>query len=384
MDDLSNELYYYQRHKRLAVSGLQFLIVRHLTLLFSVELIESLLLVIKDDHEFVKELVAEAQLSTFVKHFMNPASNVVLMMSLANWLNCIIDSYEASPLSDLDIKLIAQLIEDGVELKRDWLFHGLNRCLGNNLECAYVEQLLGDELKDTPTVIYKITPTNKFNLELQHDKHRVLLQCCLVDVFTNLIISIPSTLHSFNNKPDAFKNLVFAIGRSQECLLLSPRSPITHLFSQFISSLIRFIHLIWEMSTLSDNAGPQLTKDSSHGLVISLARVAFSTTGTSRQAAEFLLSIREHDSTTPVFNKWAEDRALQLSHVDIDVTRATRENVMSIVQAQMGFSNGIEFAYDDDVVECARDVLEKCTTMDEADALYLAMNITTVDEEMSG
>jgi DNA damage checkpoint protein LCD1 len=380
----------YARRKRLGVSGIQFEMLDHLIMVFACDITESLLIIGAEDHGFIRDLVNTVDLLSFVKHAMNSSSNANVMLSVANWIICIMESFEESPLSDTDVKLISQLIETGVDMKQGWLFHGLNRFLGNNIDNQHIESLVGDELKDTPSVIYAFNLKDyRSQLKSKHESHELQLQLILVDILTKLVITIPSSIYQFNNRPDIFKSLVFAIGISQEMIHIGPRTPTTHIRSSFISSLIRFIHLIWEVSTMEGGASPAITKDSSHELMIVLARVAFSNSGAIREAAEFLLSVREQDTRTPVFNRWAERRALDLSHIDIarEDKSDDKDKIMQIVHAQMGFSNGLEFAYDDDVVECARDVLEKCTTMEEADALYMAMNTvdqSSNDQEMTG
>lgn len=375
---------HYARHKRLGVAGIQFEMVDHFILVFACNIVESLLMICAEDHEFVKEVVEKASLLAFVKHAMNSSSNANVMMSVANWLICLIEAYGEFPLSGLDIKLMAQVVETSVEQQRGWLFHGLNNLVGGAAESVYLESLVGETLKSTPAVIYKLSNIDDFQLELQHEMHTLQLQMLLVNVFTKMVIFIPSSIRCFNSRPEIFKCLVFAIGISQETIQTAPRTPTTHERSAFISSLIRLIHMIWEVTAIEGGSSPAISKDTSHELVITLARVAFSNTATSRDAAEFLLSVRGDDAFIPVFNRWAEERALELAHIDLAQKKVDdKDKVLAIVHAQMGFSNGVEFAYDDDVVECARDVLEKCTTMDEAEALYMAMNIMeTQDDEM--
>lgn len=380
----------YIRHKRVGVSGVQFEMVDHFIMVFTCDLIESLLMISMNDHEHVRNVVKSAGLLKFMNHAMNQGSNLNIVMSVCNWLTCIVEAYngQQSPLSEHDIKHLTQIVENGVAMRQNWLFHGLNRIIGNNFESQQLEALLGTGVTDCPQVIYSLTPVNQFPLELKHEKHLLQVQSLIVSLFTKLIVLTPNSITHFNDRPDIFRSLVFSIGILQERIHAIPRSPTTHMRSGLISSLIRLIHLIWEVTTSAGDTTPALTKDTIHVLMIVLARVAFSANDSSKEAQKFLLTMKQEDTLSPVFNPWAERRALQLIHIDVtkqDNVQKDQSKIQSIVEAQVGFGNGVEFAYDDDVVECARDILEKCTTMDEVDALYMAMNVVEPnqrDEEM--
>ncbi|CEP21276.1 DNA damage checkpoint protein LCD1 [Cyberlindnera jadinii] len=356
----------YIRHKRVGVSGVQFEMVDHFIMVFTCDLIESLLMISMNDHEHIRNVVKSAGLLKFMNHAMNQGSNLNIVMSVS---------------FDSDRR---EWRGDEAELA----VHGLNRIIGNNFESQQLEALLGTGVTDCPQVIYSLTPVNQFPLELKHEKHLLQVQSLIVSLFTKLIVLTPNSITHFNDRPDIFRSLVFSIGILQERIHTIPRSPTTHIRSGLISSLIRLIHLIWEVTTSAGDTTPALTKDTIHVLMIVLARVAFSANDSSKEAQKFLLTMKQEDTLSPVFNPWAERRALQLIHIDVtkqDNVQKDQSKIQSIVEAQVGFGNGVEFAYDDDVVECARDILEKCTTMDEVDALYMAMNVVEPnqrDEEM--
>lgn len=342
-------------------------------LVFSVELLEIVLMNVAvkeelEDSGIIKKFIQDmGDFNTILRLGMGNGSSLVIMFSLIESLNTV-GRYENFP-PEL-ILVFCKILCNGVEPRKDGImwFNGLNRILGDDESCHMMYSLFDHiGIGMSPLVIYEQKSENK-----KYEHHLINLQLRICDFFEKILIENQDDVALFNSDPVILKQLISTIAKQQEYIFRSPRTPTTHLRSKLIASLINNIHLIWELTYSAYSTFPRITKDTTHELIITLARIAFSTNNsTSLEASEFLLKVRSKDRTAPVFNKWSEARAREVSHVSDVCSKGT---VRDLVQAEIGFSNGVEFAYDDYVVELARDILEKCTTMDEADELYCSMN----------
>lgn len=359
-DDVSSN------QRRFAIPAIQKRLIDSLILVFSLDLLESLFMNCGSDEKLVGEIFKEIspQFRSILKTGIGSHSCLIVMFPLIETLIAI-GHYDGFP-EEL-ILVLSQILYNGVESMQNMCFNGMNRILGDSESCQLISNLItltGHSAQ--PNVVYSID--GDF---IEHDHHLINLQLKICDLFEKLVLddSIDG-INLFNKDPVILKLLISTVSKQQELIFKSPRSNTTHLRSRLISSLIKVIHLIWEINFINLKTPPRITKDTTHELMITLSRIAFSANITSNEASEFLYELRKFDKDSKVFNKWSETRAREISHLYPSNT----EDLNAIVNAEVGFSNGLEFAYDDIVVELARDILEKCTTMDEADNLYLSMN----------
>lgn len=367
----------YQRHKRLGIAAVHEEILERLVLVYVCDLLEELVMCAGLDREMLKEIVGVLNKNDeFVKWTrlaVGTSSDILVIYPCVEVLSCCLKSFEEKeekyPLMNHEIvSALVNIVLEGIDWKPNWLFSGLNRLMGNTVDNVLVEGLVGDKLSHLPCAIHPIRLENKFKVENSHQHTLLLVQLNIICLLEKVLITTTEGISPFNKDAILLRNLVFAIGKQQELIFNNPRNNLTHIRSKLISSIVRCLHAIWDISTIdSESTSPVLTKDTSHELLIVLGRIAYSNNDTSDEAGAFLMQAREKGEKIPVFNYWAEKRARLASHI------TDSSNDIDIIQAQMAFSNGLEFAYDDDVVELARDILERCTTMDEADMLYISM-----------
>ena len=88
-------------------------------------------------------------------------------------------------------------------------------------------------------------------------------------------------------------------------------------------------------------------------------------------AHKLLVKIRNRPGgkSLTVFNKWCETRARQLNHVSL-----LNFNVETVANVESDFANGLEFPYESETVELARNILNRFVDHDEAENLYVNMN----------
>lgn len=360
--------------KKFMIPAIQKNFINSLILIFSINLLESLFMNCGNDEVLTQKIleIISSQLTQIFKVGFGSNSCLVVMFSLVETL-LIIGHYDGFP-EEL-ILLLTQVLNNGFKPRENLFLNGMNRILGDDESCQLISNLITwDGVSDQPCVVYSKTSTCP-----RHEYHLINLQLRICDLFEKLIISnddFNDQTTFFNKNPVILKLLVGTISKQQEYIFKSPRSDCTHLRSKLISSIIKNIHLIWELNFINIKTPPRITKDTTHELIITLSRIAFSANITSNEATDFLYQFRKFDKNSIVFNKWCEERAREISHLSINSQEeeGNDNDLNTIINAEVGLSNGLEFAYDDIVVELARDILEKCTTMDEADNLYLSMN----------
>ncbi|CCH43777.1 DNA damage checkpoint protein LCD1 [Wickerhamomyces ciferrii] len=342
---------------------------------FNVEVLENLLLIENDLNsiESFWNMIQPDELEIFsnsIKLGINSGC-IGVMYSYIEIL-IILNEYDNLGFLDLNLlNLLSKNFYDEIDGVIDLEFIGMNRMFQDEIESwRLIDGLVLQEgVSSQQQVIYSLEDRFTFN-KLEFKFINLQLKICeLFEIFLINNISKDDEITIIKNS-NLLKTLITSIGKQQEFIFKTPRGQITHLRSKLISNFIKLIHFIWELSISTTNYIPRLTKDLTHELIITLSRIAFSSNETNNEASEFIYKFRSIDSNSTIFNQRSESRSRELNHI-----LTQDNNIDLIVNAEISISNGIEFAYDDIIVELSRDILEKCTTMDEADNLYLSMNV---------
>lgn len=277
----------------------------------------------------------------------------------------------------LDESIISSLLKVfliDIPLRQDFMFYGLNRILGNNLDFLKINSMIPvdrDHLNNYLVVLPQPIPFNmaipsKFGIDMNHEYHLFTLRIKVAQLLLGLIIT--KQTFDFLYKKEHFKSMIRVIGFEQNYIARNPRSKHVHLRLQLIAILVRIIDYLTQ--DLRD-ASELIYGEQMYEMFVVFLRIAFGADSLSIEAHNLLIKIRSQPKFVdfPVFNKWCENRALELNHITPQTS-----NGETIANIESDFANGLEFPYESDTVELARDILNRFVDHDEADNLYFNMN----------
>lgn len=408
----------------------QVLVLEKITLICSVDIIEKLSAIstlhgvnfVRNEiwggelpcipRELVKRLLPENTERLKNSSQINLVFNIVemLMSSITEELFAY-SNFETTPnqMSPIFNSLFKVLLVD-IPLRDDFMIYGLNRILGNIIDIKKVESLvpveenaLGYSLVMIPCPIPQELKSERrkelhegndlengtsggsfvgihdklnFELNLKHQNHLLKLRIRVAMLLEHFIVSTSLVTHL--QLKDYIKSMVRTIGFEQSNILKSPRSKDVHLRAQLIANLVRILHYI-----SSDNMGGitnLVYPETMYEIYVSLLRIAFGSNSLTNEAHSILKSVRSQEKyfNTPIFNKWCEARAKLLNHIDqsddSESSKGERENGSFIADIESEYANGLEFPYEEEAVELAREILDQCVTHEEADNLFFNMN----------
>ncbi|KAF7583053.1 DNA damage checkpoint family protein [Clavispora lusitaniae] len=262
-----------------------------------------------------------------------------------------------------------------ISVKDDFMFFGLNRALGNNGDlvkiCEAVPQKnplnsplvsVAFPVKHTPP-----SPQESFAVLQNHESHLLSLRLKMVSLLEALIVN--GNMQLVNSKEN-IKSIVRIIGFEQNFIMHQPRSKVVHMRLSIISSLLRVLFYIIDENK---NINTLIYPETLHEIFVILMRVAFSSDSLSTDAHQFLSEIRGKGLVDiGVFNKACEWRSREVAHFNIFDARPNKYAELSNIECD--FANGVEFPYDSETIEIAREMLSVCVNHDEADNLYYNMN----------
>ena len=279
--------------------------------------------------------------------------------------------------TNLDEKLILSLLKVfliDIPIREDFMFYGLNRILGNNCDFLKIDSVIPkdhDHLNNYLIVIpqpipFDIETPHQFRIDMNHEYHLLILRIKIAELFLSLIIT-KQTFDFLYNK-EHFKSLIRVIGFEQNHIAQSPRSKHVYLRLQLISMLVKIIDYLTQ--DLRD-ASELIYSELMYEIFVVFLRIAFGADSLSIDAHKLLVKIRNRPGgkSLTVFNKWCETRARQLNHVSL-----LNFNVETVANVESDFANGLEFPYESETVELARNILNRFVDHDEAENLYVNMN----------
>ncbi|CAI5756871.1 unnamed protein product [Candida verbasci] len=274
----------------------------------------------------------------------------------------------------LKVLLIEITIKDGFE------FYGLNRIIGNNSDYIKIESLipkdhdfLNNYIIDIPLPIpYDLKENDAFETRMNHEFHLLNLRIKVAELLLSLIITKQTVDFLFNK--EHFKSLIRVIGFEQNYISRFPRSRHTHLRCNLISIVIKLVNYLTQ--DLRD-VGELIYTEIMYELFVVLSRIAFGADSLSIEAHKVLSQIRSKGNFDPIFNKWSEEKARSIHHL----TSNDYQDGKLIANIESDCANGLEFPYESETVELAREILNKFVNHDEADNLYFNMNYENEDED---
>lgn len=290
-------------------------------------------------------------------------------------------------------------------IKDDFMFYGLNRIIGNNIDFNKIdsiipmsESLLNHSMISRPCPIAneylqermgnvkaennltgKDIQTNQLAFELQykHECHVLNLRLKVANLLELFIVTKSST-QVFELK-EYIKSIVRTIGFEQVFMMRSPRSKTIYIRIQIVSVLVRVLNYISsEVRGLNNLIYPETLYE----IFVILLRIAFGSSSLSTEAHRLLLDIRSGKKyPKPVFNGTCERKAREINHLTFSNLHTDGR---AVANTESELSNGLEFPYETETIELAREILDLCVTHEEADNLYFNMNSEEVQFDEMG
>ncbi|KAL6449501.1 LCD1 DNA damage checkpoint protein LCD1 [Candida maltosa Xu316] len=358
------------------------------------DLVERLvtLSTIFDEPQFVKKIwqnhiLSESLITSCLPENSERFKNTAQINAVFNIVEMLIASVSETTFgfneTKTDESIISSLLKIfliEIPLRQDFMFYGLNRILGNNHDFIKVDSVipvqhdyLNNYLVSIPQPIpYNITEPSQFEINMNHEYHLLTLRIKVAELLLSLIITKQTV--DFLYSKDHFKSLIRVIGFEQNYIARSPRSKHIYLRLQIIAILVKIVdYLTQDLREISELMYGELMYE----IFVIFSRIAFGSDSLSIDAHKLLVKIRA-GGLTPVFNKWCESRARELNHI---VPSNNHERGSEIADIESDFANGLEFPYESETVELARDILNRFVDHDEAENLYFSMNPEDGDEE---
>ncbi|KAK6456890.1 DNA damage checkpoint protein [Scheffersomyces xylosifermentans] len=263
-------------------------------------------------------------------------------------------------------------------IKDDFMFYGLNRILGNNIDFRKIDATIpqtADILNNFSVLIPQPIPFElieqnqeneaiRFELLSNHEFHLLNLRIKVADLLESYIIAKQSV--EFLQHKEHFKSIIRIINFEQMYIIRSPRSKYIHLRIQIVSKLVKVLNYLTQDTR---DLGNFIYPETMYELFVALSRIAFGSDSLSGEAHKLLLQVRSKGYVKdPIFNSWCEDKARELNHITNDDLQGKL-----LADLESDYANGLEFPYETDTVELAREILNIFVTHEEADNLYFNM-----------
>lgn len=371
----------------------QQLVLEKFILICGMDTIERLMALSNNNGNLPEELYFHYGIEKLINHLLPRYTEALIDISQMNILYNIVeifnDFYEHNSTdTELDIldpnspKLspaISQalikinLLE--IPIKPDFKFYGLNRCIGNNEDFKKIDSLIPkveNELgKLIVTLPNPIPPelrdsVETYHIKYNHEFHHLQLRLTISKFIENYLIN---TMDIELLKDKELARWITKIINFEQCLISrSPRSSLIGLRIEIISSLVRNLNYLF--STDKSQLNQIFDTYTLNELAIGLLIMSFGTeTKINQMGQEMLKHLRQQNYGKSVFNASSELMARNLSNINGNQVDATH-----LAEVESDYPNGLEFAYDGETVELAREILRYCISSELADDLYYIMN----------
>lgn len=261
--------------------------------------------------------------------------------------------------------------------KEDFVFYGLNRVLGNNNDFGRISHSVPSKKEDflqgsTTSLPYPVSkepvsPKTRFQMALRHDHHLLALRTRIVLLLESLAVS--ENLGLLNLREN-LKSVVRILLFEQNLVMHQPRYRYVYMHLTIISTFVRvFFYILEEHRNINTLIFPETLYE----IFVVLMRIAFASDSLSVEAQKFLQHVRKSGILQPgVFNRAVEARSREVAH--FNVFDQSAETFAELGNIEGDFANGLEFPYETETIEIAREILSVCVNHDEADNLYYNMN----------
>lgn len=276
--------------------------------------------------------------------------------------------------------LVASLIKVfliDISIKEEFMFFGLNRALGNNGDFERIsgsipsgaDSIFNHSLISTALPVHPPKPEEiqGYDVVTKHLFHLLSLRIRIVNLLESLVIS--GQMHLLNEKEN-LKSIVRIIAFEQNAMMHQPRSQFIHMRLTIVAVLIRMLYYITDEYK---NINTLIYPETLYEIFVILMRIAFGSDSLSVEAHKLLAEIRGRGITdVGIFNRWCEQRSREIGHINLYDSSAAKFTM--VTDAEYNFGNGLEFPYELETIEIAREILGVCVNHDEADNLYYNMN----------
>lgn len=274
-------------------------------------------------------------------------------------------------LDQLIVKSLIKVFLIDITIKEDFCFYGLNRVLGNNHDFDKISQAIPDNTSKLISLALPVETRQQsekalFHLKSAHDCHLLSLKVRIVTLLEALLMNGNMDLV---NLKENIKSIVRIIGFEQNQLIHQPRSKYIFMNLTIVGGFIKILYYIIEEHK---NINTLIYPETLHEVFVVLMRIAFGSDSLSTQAHALLSSIRSKGVTDiGIYNKWCEMRSREITHFNLFDSRPNKFVELGNIEGD--FANGLEFPYDEETIEIAREILSVCVNHDEADNLYYNM-----------
>lgn len=364
-------------------------LLENFTLVVGLDLLECLAVTSTQfGPEFVRSIWAQRLFDQDLLHSILPENTerfvaTVQINVIFNAVEIIFSSLTENGFStdneDSNMTLIRSLIKAflmDIEVKDDFLFYGLNRFIGNNNDLSVLGGVVPEALPSFLNVSFTSVPCpvqapernekETFRILLNHDCHILSLR---IRIATLLEIVIASGMGHLVNLPENIKLIVRVIGFEQNLIMHQPRYQYVYMRLQIIGTLVRILFYIIDEHK---NINTLIYPETLYEILVVLMRIAFGSDSLAVDAHKLLTEVRKRGALNlVVFNQACELRSRELAHLSIYDHDAVACG--QLADAEADFANGLEFPYDSETIEIAREILGVCLNHDEADNLYYNM-----------
>lgn len=270
---------------------------------------------------------------------------------------------------ELLVKSLFKVFLIDIPPRAKFAFYGLNRFNGNNGDIQFVCEAIPENPNLTALVVkpYPVQPCTLLDFEerLEQAGHTISLRVRAAQLLEELVVAGNMNLLALKEN---VKLIVRIIGFEQNHLMHQPRCAFVHQRLLIIAAFTRLLYYIIEDRNINTVIYPETLYE----IFVVLMRMAFALDSLYEAAHALLVQIRSKGFTGPVFNGACELLARETAHFLMHDAKANKFS--SLAELESGFANGLEFPYDLETVEVAREILGLCVNHDEADNLYYNMN----------
>ncbi|ODQ80227.1 hypothetical protein BABINDRAFT_161198 [Babjeviella inositovora NRRL Y-12698] len=341
------------------------------TMLFSVELLELLFSCAQLRLEALRARVWAKLQPTLLPKLLSTHSPVNVAFAA-------VEMVIASQTGDQrQILLVAKLIAEEPAPRIGFQLYGLNRMIGSNKDARRLDSMVPSARRNFEGKLVTPTPLPVANWETGdngHVSHVALLGLRVLELLT-VCNDMYRSARPLIDVP-VIKILTANATMEQDFVYAHPRHRLVPTRIMTVAKTVAILHVLWHRFQKGEL---QIPRDTSHELLVLLTRVAFSQTkeGLWDASMNYMRKMRvQFGIRAPLFNEYAEARARKLAHI------TAASSMEDICEAELTFANGLEFAYEDNTICLAREILEMLTTGPEADNLYSSMNSEVEDWDM--
>jgi hypothetical protein len=187
----------------------------------------------------------------------------------------------------------------------------------------------------------------KYELYVANEKTMLMSRRVIVHFLMNGFMYMGVSLITNETKnATGVAAVIQCLSEQLEMLYQNPTNQNHHI--KLINECVRLLHAIWMLHPNPDTILPSLARGASHQHIVALSRIAFTD------------CIEEHSEQDKYFADMSDEEEREQEEEEEDYFHD--HSKPGIIK------------FEEDIVDKARDILEQCTTLSEADDIYESMN----------